>query len=193
MTITVTTADAERIARMFGELISVKSVSAKGFNAIQRRAINKVGSSLRKQTRVIAPPLFGTTAAALQVQGRAARPGSDKPQYSLRMARKIPVGRLKASHRKITRRSGRASLSLTLPGADRIVFRAIHRDGASFRLLRAGPLRERALGGVYTNAARAFTKDGYPELYELRRGAEKDLVQAVSEGLRNHFAKAKKR
>ena len=194
--ITITSADAKRIARMFGELISAKgrqSVSPKSLTAIQRRAVNKVGSSLRKQTRVIAPPLFGTSAAALQVQGKAARPGADKPRYVLRMARKIPVARMKASHRKITRRRGKASLTLTLPGGDKIVFRSVHRVGRSFKLLQAGPLPERALGGVYTNAARAFTKDGYPELYELRRGAEKDLVQAVSEGLRNHFAKAKKR
>ena len=109
--------------------------------------MNTVGASLRKQTRVIAPLAIGTSAAALAIQGKAAAPGSTNPAYKLRMARKFPVAKLKASRRKITRRRGRASLKLTLPGGDKIAFRSIHRDGASFRLLRAGPLPERALGG----------------------------------------------
>ena len=186
--ITVTSKDAERLARSFKDLISEK-----GLTAIRRRAVNAVGSSLRKQTRIIGPAVIGTSAAALEIKGSAASPGSDNPRYALRMARKIPVAKLKAKNRKITRRSGRASLTLTLPGRDKIVFRSVHRVGRNFRLLRAGPLPERALGGVYTNAARAFTKDGYPELYELRRGAEKDLVQAVSEALKNHLSKGRKR
>ena len=185
--ITITSKDAEKLARSFADL-----VSPKGLDQIRRRAVNTVGSSLRKQTRIIGPALIGTTATALRVQGKAASPGSDNPRYVLRMAGKIPVAKMKASHRKITRRRGRASLTLTLPGGDKIAFRSIHRDGKSFRLLQAGPLPERGLGGIYTNAARAFTKDGYPELYQLRRDAEKDLVQAVSEGLRNQLSKGRK-
>ena len=186
--ITISSRDAERLARSFNDLIGPK-----GLDRIRRKAVNTVGSSLRKQTRIIAPVVIGTTATALMVQGKAASPGSDNPRYVLRMARKIPVAKMKAKNRKIKRRRGRASLTLTLPGGDKIVFRSIHRDGASFRLLRAGPLPERGIGGVYTNAARAFTKDGYPELYQLRRGAEKDLVQAVSEALKNHLSKGRKR
>ena len=139
--ITITSKDAERMARSFNDLIGPK-----GLDRIRRKAVNTVGSSLRKQTRIIGPAVIGTSAAALSVQGKAASPGSDNPRYVLRMARKIPVARLKAKHRKIKRRSGRASLTLTLPGGDKIVFRSIHRDGASFRLLRAGPLPERGLG-----------------------------------------------
>ena len=186
--ITVTSEGAERLAKSFADLIGPK-----GLNRIRRKAVNAVGSSVRKQTRSIGPTLIGTTAAALAVQGKAASPGSDNPRYVLRMAGKIPVSRMKASHRKITRRGGRASLKLTLPGGDKIAFRSIHRDGASFKLLRAGPLPERDLGGIYTNAAQAFTEDGYPELYRLRREAEKDLVQAVSEGLKNHLSKGRNR
>ena len=176
------------MARSFSDLIGPK-----GLDRIRRKAVNTVGSSLRKQTRIIGPAIIGTTAAALSVQGKAASPGSDNPRYVLRMARKIPVAKLKAKHRKITRRRGRASITLTLPGGDKIAFRSIHRDGASFRLLRAGPLPERALGGVYVNPKTAFSKDGYPELYELRQGAEKDLVRAVSEGLKNHLTKGRRR
>ena len=46
---------------------------------------------------------------------------------------------------------------------------------------------------MFTNAARAFTKEGYPELYQLRRRAEKDLPEAVSTAIRDHLAKRKKR
>ena len=155
--------------------------------------MNEIGAKLRKNTKAIAPAIYGASAAALTVRGKAAGPGSDNPRYVLRMARKISVAKITAKNRKITRRSGRASLTLTLPGGDKIVFRSIHRDGASFRLLRAGPLPERALGGVYTNAARAFTKDGYPELYQLRRRAERDLPEAVSKAIRAHMAKRKNR
>ena len=185
--IVISSRDAERLARSFNDLIGPK-----GLLAIRRRAVNAVGSKVRKETRVVAPVVIGTSAAALMIQGKAAAPGSANPAYKLRMARKIPVARMKASKRKITRRRGRASLTLTLPGGDKISFRSIHRDGASFRLLRAGPLPERELGGVYTNAAKAFTADGYPELYDLRRAAEKDLVKAVSEGLKTHLAKGQK-
>ena len=186
--ITITSKDAERIARSFKDLIGPR-----GLDRIRRKAVNSIGSSLRKQTRIIGPAIFGTSLAALMIKGKAAAPGSDNPRYVLRMARKIPVSKLRAKNRKIKRRRGRASLTLTLPGGNKIAFRSIHRDGASFRLRQAGTLPERALGGVYTNAARAFTKEGYPELYQLRRGAEKDLVQAVEEALKNHFSRGRRR
>ena len=140
--ITITSNDAERIAKSFADLIGPK-----GLNRIRRKAVNEIGAKLRKNTKAIAPAIYGTSAAALTVRGKAAAPGSDNPRYVLRMARKISVAKITAKNRKITRRSGRASLTLTLPGGDKIVFRSIHRDGASFRLLRAGPLPERALGG----------------------------------------------
>ena len=168
--IVISSRDAERLARSFNDLIGPK-----GLLAIRRACGDRhVGGGADD-------PRKGGGA-----------PGSANPAYKLRMARKIPVARMKASKRKITRRRGRASLTLTLPGGDKISFRSIHRDGASFRLLRAGPLPERELGGVYTNAAKAFTADGYPELYDLRRAAEKDLVKAVSEGLKTHLAKGQK-
>ena len=114
------------------------------------------------------------------MQGKAATPGSDNPAYRLRMAGSIPVAKMKAAKRKITRHQGRAALALTLPSGDTIRFRSIHRQGSRFRLLRAGPLPERGLGGVYTNAAEAFTPEGYPELYRLRRKGERELPEIVA-------------
>ena len=39
----------------------------------------------------------------------------------------------------------------------------------------------------------AFTRDGYAELYELRRGADQDLPEAIAAAIRDHLSKAKKR
>ena len=178
--IEITSRDAERIARSFNDL-----VSAKGLLRIRRLAVNKVGSDIRKQTRVIGPAIIGTTAAALQVQGQSASPGSTNPAYRLRMASRIPVVRLKAAKRRIARRKGRASLALTLPGGDTIRFRSIHREGARFRLLRAGPLPARDLGGVFVNARTAFER--YDELKPVRRKGERELPAIVAALIEAHM------
>ena len=179
--ITISSKDAERIARSFNDLIGPR-----GLDAIRRRAVNKVGGDIRKQTRIIGPQIIGTSAAALSIQGRAASPGSDNPAYRLRMASRVPVARLKASHRTITRARGRRALTLKLPGdRGKIRFRSIHRVGRVFRLNRAGPLPERALGGIYTNAGTAFER--YPELRSARRRGEKALPAIVSELIDAHL------
>ena len=180
--ITITTRDADRIAKKFNDLIRPK-----GLLAIRRKAVNTVGASIRKRTRAVGPVVYSTSAAALMVQGKAASPGSDDPRYALRMAAAVPVGRLKASARKVTKRRGGASLTLTLPGGKKIAFRSIHREGRRFRLLRAGPLVERGVGGVSTNADRAFGNEGYPELQRLRRLGEKELPLIVSALIEAHM------
>ena len=171
--ITITSKDAERIARAFSDL-----VKPAGLIRIRRKAVNTVGASVRKKLRIIGPTIIGTSAAALQVQGKAAAPGTDNPAYRLRMAQKVPVAKLKAKYRKVTRRRGRRSLALRLPHGDTIRFSSIHREGGRFRLLRAGPLPERGLGGVYTNARTAF--DRYPELARVRKDAARELPGIVS-------------
>ncbi len=188
MTIQITSKDAERLAKSFSDLIGPK-----GLVRVRRKAVNEIGSRIRKQTRAIAPLVIGTSAAALHIQGKAASPSSDNPKYTIRMAAKIPVEKMKASKRKVTRRGGKSSLRLTLPGGDKISFRSIARVDGRFRLLKAGPLPARNLGGIYTNAARAFTKDGYPELHELKRGAGKDLVQAVADAVNDHLQRSRNR
>ena len=180
--IEITSKDAERIARSFSDLIG-----AKGLNRIRRKAVNTIGAKVRKETRSIMPLVIGTSAAALMVQGRAASPGSDNPAYRLRMARKVPVAKLKAKNRRITRRQGRASLQITLPTGDTIRFRSVHREGKRFRLLRAGPLPERGVGGVFVNAARAFTDEGYDELRVVRRRAERELPAVVQALILEHL------
>ena len=187
--IVISSRDAERIARSFNDLIGPK-----GLDRIRRKAVNEAGATVRKQTRSLAGVVFGTSAAALMVRGQAARPGSTDPAYKLKMASKIPIAKLKATHRKVTTRRGKKSLTIDTPASPAIRFRSIRREGTKFVLLRAGPLPERGVGGVFTNAARAFTKDGgYPELYQLRRRAERDLPEAVSKAIRAHLAKRKKR
>ena len=180
--ITITSKDAELIARSFADLIS-----SKGLQAIERRAVNAIGARVRKQTRSLAGVTFGTSPAALSVRGQAARPGSTDPAYRLRFSAKIPVEKLKAAHRKITTRRGKKSLTLNTPNNPAIRFRSIRREGTKFILLRAGPLPERGLGGVFTNPRTAFTSEGYPELYQLRRRAEKDLPEAVAKQINDHM------
>ena len=186
--IIVSSKDAERIARSFRDLIGPK-----GLNAIRRRAVNAVGSKVRKQTRIIGPAVIGTSAAALSVQGKAASPGSTDPAYKLRFASKIPIAKLKAKHRKVTTKSGKKSLVIDTPNDPAIRFRSIRREGPKFILLKAGPLVERPVGGVFTNPKTAFTSEGYPELLSLRRRAERDLPEAVATAINNHLAKARKR
>ena len=180
--ITITSKDAEKVARAFSDLIAEK-----GLLRIRRKAVNTVGATVRKQARSIMPAVVGTSAAALMVQGRAAQPGSDDPAYKLRMARKVPVSKLKAKNRRITRRRGRASLEIKLPSGDKITFKSILREGARFRLLPVGSLPERGLGGVFVNASRAFTDEGYDELRGVRRRAERELPAVVAALIEAHM------
>ena len=184
-TITISSKDAERIAKSFSDLIGPR-----GLTAIRRRAVNKIGAGVRKKTRTLAGPVFGTSAAALSVQGKAASPGSTTPAYRLRFAAKIPVAKLKAAHRKVRRSRGRSSLVIDTPHDDAIRFRSIRREGSRFVLLRAGPLVERALGGVYLNPGSAFER--YPELKTLRKRAEKDLPEAVAKAINDHLNKRRR-
>lgn len=180
--ITITSRDAERLAKSFSDLIG-----AKGLNAIRRRSVNAIGSKVRKAARVIAPAILSTSQAAVKIQGKAASPGSDNPKYVLRMASKISVEKLKARARRVTRSKGRARLTLTLPSGDKIAFRSVKREGARFVLRAAGPLIERPLGGIFTNPRTAF--ELYPELATLRKQAAKDLPDAVATAINNHFAR----
>ena len=184
--ITITSKDAERIALAFNDLIGPK-----GLDRIRRKAVNAVGASVRKKTISLAGIVFGTSAAALSVQGKAAAPGSTNPAYRLKFASKIPVARLKAKHRKVTTKRGKKSLTIDTPNDPAIRFRSIRREGTKFILLRAGPLPARPVGGVYTNPKTAFER--YPELVTLRRRAERDLPEAVSTAINDHLAKARKR
>ena len=186
--IVISSPDAERIARSFNDLIGPR-----GLNAIRRRAVNAIGSKVRKQTISLAGVVFGTSAAALMVRGKAAAPNAADPAYKLRFAAKISVSKLKAKHRKVRRSQGRTSLVIDTPSDDAIRFRSIRREGSRFVLLRAGPLPERGLGGVYLNPKTAFTADGgYPELVTLRRRAEKDLPEAVASAINDHLNKRRR-
>ncbi len=178
--ITISSSDAEKLAKSFNDLIGPK-----GLDRIRRKSVNAVGADIRKKTRIIGPVIYSTSATALKVQGKAASPGTDNPAYRLSMATTIPVSKLKAKARKLTRRRGRASLSILLPGGNKIAFRSVRREGPIIRLLAAGPLAERSLGGVFTNPKVAFER--HPELKQLRRDAGKDLAEAVATQITAHL------
>ena len=187
--IVISSPDAKRIADAFNDLISEK-----GLQAVARRAVNTVGTSVRKKTRSIGPAIFGTTAAALMVQGRAARPGSEDPEYQLRLTRSIPVARLKASSRKATREDGRLQLRLDTPAIDAVVFRSAKREGRGFSLIAAGPLPARGVGGVATRARTAFADEGaggQAELASLRKRAERELPNEMAKQINRALARSR--
>ena len=183
--ITITSKDAEKLAKSFAGL-----VGPKGMDRIRRVAVNRVGAGLRKETRSIAPSIYGTSATALSIQGSAASPGSTDPVYRLRMARSIPISKLKAKHRKTRRAGGKMSLTINTPSSKAIRFSSIERIGKAFKLLRAGPLVERFVGGISTGARTAFAPEGeggQDELHSLRKRAGPDLAEAVAEAINDHL------
>ena len=188
--ITITSRDAERIAKAFGAL-----TGPKGLARIRRKAVNAVGADVRRGLRTQGPPLFGTSQAALSIRGKAAGPGASDPAYRLRMARAIPVARLKAKNRRIEKKGGRKSLTIKTPATDAIRFSSIERVARAFKLFAAGPLEARFVGGVSTRARTAFAPEeagGYSPLNLLRRRAERDLPSQVSKAISDHFAKRRK-
>ena len=175
--IEITSPDAERIAKSFRDLIGPKGVQ-RG----TRKAVNAVGADVRKRTRSIGPEIFGTSAAALRVQGKAASPSEQEPAYRLRMAAQIPIAKLRAKHRRASRVGGRTALVIDTPATDPIRFRSVLRVGRAFMLRKAGPLPARFLGGVRTRARLAFARleaGGQAALHEIRKDAERDLPVAV--------------
>ena len=189
--ITITSRDAERIAKAFGAL-----TGPKGMARIRRKAVNAVGADVRRGLRTQGPDLFGTSQAALSVRGKAAGPGASDPAYRLRMARAIPVARLKAKNRRIEKKGGRKSLTIKTPATARSIrFGSIERVARAFKLFAAGPLEARFVGGVSTRARTAFAPEeagGYSPLNLLRRRAERDLPSQVSKAISDHFAKRRK-
>ena len=187
----ITSNDAERIAKSFAAL-----VGPKGLARMRRKTVNSVGADVRRGLLAQGPGLFGISKAALTVRGKAAGPGASDPAYRLRMARAIPVARLKAKHRRIEKKAGRQSLTIKTPATARAIrFGSIERVARAFKLFAAGPLPERFVGGVPTRARTAFAPEeagGYSPLNLLRRRAERDLPSQMSKAIADHFAKRRK-
>ena len=184
--ITISSEDAEKVARAFSHLIGKD-----GLKRIQRKAVSDVGSRLRKDARSVAPTLFGTAITNLRIQGKAPARGADNPAYALRMAASFPVAKLRASLRKFS--GGELTIRPPHQGTQR--FRAVERVGRAFRLLPAGPLPARFLGGITTRARRAFAdpdNGGLDELAALRRKAEKSLPETVAQQITEHFKRRRR-
>ena len=155
-TIVITSKDAERIAKSFGAL-----VGPKGRARMRRKTVNSVGSDVRRGLRTQGPPLFGTSQAALSVRGKAAGPSERDPAYRLRMARAIPVARLRAKHRRIEKKAGRQSLTIDTPATNAVRFGsvervAIIRSRAVARALRRRRTYARADGVRSRGSGRVF-------------------------------------
>ena len=178
--------EAARIARTLGEL------AGKGLQRIRRLAVNETGKRVRKKMRAVAPAAYGTSAAALRIQARAATPGADDPRYSIRFARRFPVGKLRAGYRPIRGRRGFRALVIRPPHVKAHTLGPAQKVGRAYKLLAAGEHPERWVGGIGTRATRAFLSRDYPgvaPLYEIRKDAERDLPGMVAALVNEHMRK----
>ena len=156
---------------------------ARGLLAVRRRAVNRSVPPSERASGSWQVQSSARLRRRYRFRGRPHGRERPTPAYRLRFARRIPLARLKAKYRKVSRKRGRQSLTVDLPTARPIRFRSVQRDGRAFRLLKAGELPERFAGGVYTGAGRAFDTESMPAMKALRVEAERDLPQFVADGL----------
>ncbi len=165
-----------------------RALSPKQFRRATRKGVNQTGSDLRKRVKPALQALVKASAAAMRVKGKAASSHQAEPNYRLTFAKRIPIKKLRSSARKIRSRKGRQYLFLTQPGDQKTVLGPARRVGvgkASFvQLLRAGRLKERAVGGINL---RADAWESYGPLKRLRSRASKDLVRNISQQIEAGF------
>ena len=111
------------------------------------------------------------------------------------MASSIAISRLRAKHRKTRRQGGSLGLVIDTPATDPIRFRATQRVGRAFKLLKAGPLPERFVGGLRTGASAAFGPEadgGQPELNRPPQACRKGHARSDRDGDQRPPSKGKK-
>ena len=175
--VTVTT-DWEEIAARIGAAMSSK---------VRRRAVNTAGAAARKDLLPMLADIYSTSKAGLGAKAKAAAPGAEDPAYTIRLNRRIRLGKLRAGARKFKARRGATAglLSITQPqasgskGVDR--FHALRGEGgrAEFILKARGGRRERRVGGPVIRRA----LDTNPALAARRDQIVDDLAKAVAEGI----------
>ena len=172
------TADVEHVVKALGEAMATR---------VRRRAVNEIGKDLRRRLPAVLAAEVPTTRRALHPRGRGASPGQADPFYTLRLNRRIKIAELKAKSRRFkrTRRGsplGRLALDVPAGGGRRKVlqFRRVQQIGRGiFKLLEAGPLPARAVGGVTLRRDLSST----PGAREVVDRAGPALQGAVAEGI----------
>ena len=131
-----------------------KSLSKRSRKRSIIKATNQTGIGLRKRITAPLMNLVRTSRAGLDPKARAAHVSQVEPAYSYTIARRIQIHKLKASARIHTRKSRGSNVGeLKLNQLGKITrFRASRRVGkgraSRHRLVKAGPLRERAVGPI---------------------------------------------
>ena len=147
-------------------MITVKPIDPRAFKALAKslsdhgrkraviKATNKTGIGLRKRLTPALIALVQTSRAGLDPKARAAHTSQAEPGYSYTIAKRIQIHQLKASARIHTRKSRGSNVGeLKLNQLGKITrFRASRRVGkgraSRQRLVKAGPLKARAVGPI---------------------------------------------
>lgn len=153
---------------------------------VRRKAVNEAGSKARRDIPALLASIYSTTKAGIGAKAKAAGPGSTDPIYTLRLNRRIRLGKLKAGARKFkSRRCARQGrLRLTQPqatgakGVDE--FRVTKGEGRGEFILGASRGRKaRRVGGPILRRA----LDTNPELAARRDEVREDLAAALAAGI----------
>ena len=150
----------------------------------RRRAVNEAGSKARRDIPALLAEIYSTSKSAVGARGKAAGPGSTDPVYTLRLNRRIRLGKLKAGARKFESKRGErlGRLALTQPqksGAKGVdVFRATKGEGRGEFILGASKgRRSRRVGGPSVSLRKN------PAIRARRERIVEDLAKAVAEGI----------
>ena len=148
MSVTIHAPNSSAVSRVFDPKTTLKALI---------KAANMTGIDLRKEVPGILAEEVQTSRAALQPKAKAAHSSQRDPSYTLRIARRIPLNKLKPSARLFKRRRGKSGGRLILRQADgtRDVFNAFSIGKGRNRRLKlaeTSSLPERLVGGPVISA-----------------------------------------
>lgn len=176
-----TTKEFRKAVRLLGPKLAEKAVI---------KGANTAGSRVRRDLHgKVLKNLVDAPKAAFSVKGKAAHPSQKDPAYRIRMASAIPISRVSAKARKFRplKRGSKVGVLSIKVGNKTLHFMAAQRFGTgsrAFQLLKAGPLPERAVGGVKVSKKMLMRSREFRKLVDeaQREGvtaAEKALIEAL--------------
>ena len=186
MTIEVHAPNASAVARVFDPKRTLKALI---------KATNMQGKELRQQLPLILAEEVQTSRAALQPKAKAAHTSQRDPAYTLRIARRIPLNKLKPSARLFKRRRGKPGGRLILRQADgsRDIFDSVKAIGKGrnrrLKLVETSSLPERFIGGPVISSKFRNT----PRARQRVDRVPRDLAKAFEEAFAAELGRALKR
>ena len=185
MSVTVHAPNSSAIARVFDPKRTLKALI---------KATNMTGIDLRKEIPTILAEEVQTSRAALKPKAKAAHSSQRDPAYTLRIARRIPLNRLKPAARLFKRRRGKSGGRLILRQADgsRDVFNAFALGkgrNRRLKLVETSSLPERLIGGPVISSKFRNT----PRARQRVDRVPRDLAGAFEEAFAAELGRALKR